>query len=140
MDLKHKVAAITALVCWGLAIIVGIIIHFTVGATWTLSFFLGFLTGLMTMGISIRGASRVAKKALDEDEDDVHPVKTNALYFLLRILLLVAIFAMVIFNQFVSNPDNPKFNVWASLIGYGMTKVVLIVVMLIMKGEVKESE
>ncbi len=143
MDENHKIAAIVAPICWLLGSIGGLILFFTLNkdirSAWTFSYVLGLLVGLLTMGISVKGATKVSKMAEDEDEAG-SPIKINMLYFLFRILLLAAIFTMVIVNQFVTNVENPDFNVWATLIGYILTKIVLLAVMLILKGKVKDNE
>ena len=43
-------------------------------------------------------------------------------------------------DQFVSNVSDPKFNVWATLIGYSVVKIVLIIVSLIKKGRVNKND
>lgn len=138
MNETQKISIIVTPVCWAIGLIVGLILYFTVSSVWALSFALGLLTALMNLSFTVRGS----KKMLDEIEREElgRPVRRNMMYFAFRLLLFVLVFGVVINDQFVSNVSDPKFNVWATLIGYSVVKVVLIVVSLIKKGRVNKDD
>ncbi len=140
MDETHKLAAIVAPISWIVGLVGWLILYFaldkSIRGAWSLSFVLGILTALLNLGLMVKGSKHIVDKACDPY---AHPVKVNMIYYLLRILLFAAIFAMVIFDQFVYNIDSPKFNVWATLIGYSSVKIILIIVYLVMKGKVRNE-
>lgn len=140
MDETHKLAAIVAPISWLVGLAGWLILFFSLNkdirSAWSLSYVLGILTALLNLGLMVKGSKHVADKATDPY---AHPVKINMLYYILRILLFSAIFAMVILDQFVYNADSPKFNVWATLIGYSIVKVILIIVYLVLKGKVRNE-
>lgn len=139
MDETHKLGAIVAPICWLVALVGALILYFTldkdIRSAWAFSYVLGILVGLLNLGLIVKGS----KHTIDIGKrDGEHPVKVNMIYFMLRTLVVVAIFTMVIFDQYVTNIEAPKFNVWSTLIGYAVSKIVLLAVMLILKGKVKE--
>lgn len=141
MDETHKLGAIVAPICWLIALIGGLILYFAldkdIRSAWTFSYVLGIFVGLLNLGLMVKGSKHTMKAA--QNDEDSHPVKINMIYFMLRLLVIVAIFAMVIVNQFVTDVEAPQFNVWSTLIGYCLTKVVLVSVMLILKGKVRNE-
>lgn len=138
MNETQKIAIIVTPVCWVIGLVTGLILYFTVSGVWALSFALGLLTGLMNLSFTVRGS----KKMLDEIEREElgRPVRRNMLYFAFRLIMFIAVFGVVINDQFVTNVSDPKFNVWATLIGYSVVKIVLITVSLIKKGKVKNDD
>lgn len=141
MDEIHKVGAITSVSCWILGLIGGLIMYFTINSAnrsaWVTSYVLGLCLGLLTMGIMIKGARKASKIASSDDGES--PTSTNIIYIFLRLLVVAAILAVVVFDQFIFSKDNPKFNIWATLIGYLLTKIALVVAYLIVKGKVKKE-
>lgn len=140
MDETHKLAAIVAPICWLLTILGAIILFFTLNKdirqAWTISYILGTQLGLINLGFMVKGARHMLNEV---NTYDGKPVKANLMYLFFRILVFTAIFSMVIVDQFIMNSDSPKFNVWSTLIGYVLVKVILITTMLIMKGKVKTN-
>ena len=138
MNETQKIAIIVTPVCWIIGLVTGLILYFAVSSVWALSFALGLLTGLMNLSFTVRGS----KKMLDEIEREElgRPVRRNMLYFAFRLIMFIAVFGVVINDQFVTNVSDPKFNVWATLIGYSVVKIVLITVSLIKKGKVKNDD
>lgn len=140
MDETHKLAAIVAPISWIIGLAGWLILFFALGkdirSAWSMSYVLGILTALLNLGLMVKGSKHIKDKATDPYS---HPVRINVIYYLFRILLFAAIFAMVIFDQFVYNADSPKFNVWATLIGYSIVKIILIIVYLVLKGKVRNE-
>lgn len=142
MNESQKLAAIVAPVCWILGLIGGLVLYFALGDNinkqWSFGYVLGILVSLLNLGFMVKGSKRLLKEV--DKEERGKPLRINMMYFFFRVLIFVAIFAMVIVDQFILNPDSPKFNVWATLIGYSTVKIVLLIVSLILKGRVKENE
>ena len=140
MDETHKLAAIVAPISWICGLIGFLILFFaldkSIRSAWSLSYVLGVLTALLNLGLLVKGSKHIQKNASNPYNNSV---KITVLYYIFRILIFAGIFSMVITDQFVFNPDTPKFNVWATLIGYSIVKIVLLTVVLIMKGKVKET-
>ena len=138
MNETQKISIIVTPICWVIGLIVGLVLYFTVSSVWALSFALGLLTALMNLSFTVRGS----KKMLDEIEREElgRPVRKNMMYFAFRLILFILVFGVVINDQFVSNVSDPKFNVWATLIGYSVVKIVLIIVSLIKKGRVNKND
>ena len=138
MNETQKISIIVTPICWAIGLIVGLVLYFTVSSVWALSFALGLLTALMNLSFTVRGS----KKMLDEIEREElgRPVRRNMMYFAFRLILFILVFGVVINDQFVSNVSDPKFNVWATLIGYSVVKIVLIIVSLIKKGRVNKND
>ena len=138
MNETQKIAIIVTPICWIIGLITGLILYFAVSSVWALSCALGLLTGLMNLSFTVRGS----KKMLDEIEREElgRPVRRNMLYFAFRLIMFIAVFGVVINDQFVINVSDPKFNVWATLIGYSVVKIVLITVSLIKKGKVNKDD
>lgn len=138
MNETQKISIIVTPICWAIGLIAGLILYFTISSVWALSFVLGLLTALMNLSFTVRGS----KKMLDEIEREElgRPVRRNMMYFAFRVILFILVFGVVINDQFVSNTSDPKFNVWATLIGYSVVKIVLILVSLIKKGRVNKND
>lgn len=100
---------------------------------WGKSFLLGAFTGLMNFGFFVKGSKKLERDAIEENG---FGLKRNVIYFFFRILVFVAIFALVITEQLM-NPENPSFHIIPTAIGYFMHLIVLLVVYIVfyIKGE-----
>lgn len=140
MDETHKLAAIVAPISWICALIGWLILFFALNkscrSAWSSSYVIGIMTGLLNLGLMVKGSKHIQKNALNPYNSSV---KVNVIYYILRVILFAAIFAMVITDQYIFNNEAPKFNVWATLIGYSIVKIVLLTVVLLMKGKVKNE-
>lgn len=140
MDETHKLAAIVAPISWICGLIGWLILFFTLNksirSAWSISYVIGIMTALLNLGLMVKGSKHIQKNALNPYNKSV---KVNILYYILRIILFTAIFAMIITDQYIFNSEAPKFNVWATLIGYSLVKIILLTVVLVMKGKVKNE-
>lgn len=140
MDETHKLAAIVAPISWIFGLIGWLILYFalddSISSAWSLSYVLGIVTSLLNLGLMVKASKHISNP---NSNPYAKPVRINILYYIARIILIIAIFTMVILDQLVFNVSNPKFNIWATLIGYLVVKIILIVVVLVLKGKVKKE-
>ena len=135
MKETHKISIIVVPISWALALIGGLTLYFAVSKAWSISFVLGVATALMNLGFTVKGGKQMLSEI--ERKELGKPLRRNMIYFIFRVLVFIAVFGVVINEQFIANPENPGFNVYATLIGYVLVKLVLIVVSVIMKGREK---
>lgn len=140
MDETHKLAAIVAPISWIFGLIGWLILYFalpkSINSAWALSYILGIVTALLNLGLMVKGSKHISKPNINPY---AKPVRINILYYIARVVLFTVIFAMVILDQLVFNASNPKFNIWATLIGYSVVKIILLLVVLVLKGKVKKD-
>ena len=134
MDEFHKVGIIVIPISWMIGLLGALALYFClnddINSIWTTSYVLGILTGLMNFGLTFLGGKGF-QKALTSPNSS--PIKTTVLSYFLRLLVASGVFLAVVFNQL---GDSPRFNVIPTLIGFSVTKVVWLIVMVVRKGKV----
>lgn len=128
MDDLTKFSVIVIPICWVIGIITCIVFYFAMPVDikwiWIKSFAVGLLTSLMCLGLMNRFAR---KMPASPDDNPTYP-KTMIIGYMLRLVLAGGVFAAVIVND--------GFSVIATLIGYLVVKVVIVIFVIIKKGEV----
>lgn len=122
-----KISIIVMPICWLITLVVVLVLYFGADKkVWALSYLLGMVTALMTLGLTMstgRGFINEVNKA------DGAPVRRTVLGYLLRIIIAGLVFAFIVREQVTS--DSPRFIIIPALIGYITEKVVFIIVSLI---------
>lgn len=124
----YKLSLILIPLTWVIGIITSLIFYFALHSdirwVWVRSYIIGLASGLLCFGIMVRTNKYMPK----DGNDKTNFRKITLLSYFMRFLLLAAIFAAIVFTD--------GLDPIPGLIGYGTLKVVLIVLLLIKKGDV----
>lgn len=102
-------------------------------------YLIGALVGLLNHGLMVKQAARIERFAnLDPEGKTLKPKRTAALWYFLRVLVFVGVFAVLAFRADLKNDPQGIWYIITALGGYLTLKVVLIICLIICRGKVKE--
>ena len=103
-------------------------------------YLIGALVGLMNHGLLLKQFYRIRRYAkLDPEGKTLNPKRTALIWFLLRVLVLAAVFAALIYKATPWTDSNGIWYIILAVIGYTTIKVIFIIFLLISKKKVIEE-
>ncbi len=103
-------------------------------------YLIGALVGLMNHGLLLKQSYRIERYAkLDPEGKTLNPKRTALIWFLLRVLVLAAVFAALIYKATPWTDSNGIWYIILAVIGYTTIKVIFIIFLLISKKKVIEE-
>ena len=103
-------------------------------------YLIGALVGLMNHGLLLKQSYRIERYAkLDPEGKTLNPKRTALIWFLLRVLVLAAVFAALIYKATPWTDSNGIWYIILAVIGYTTIKVIFIIFLLISKRKVIEE-
>lgn len=109
-------------------------------APW-MNYLIGIVVGLLTHGLFIKmNMNMVKKMELDPEGKIYDPRRASIINSLIRITLVVVVFAVVIFTADVNNNSNAVWEILCTFFGYLTFRIVMILCFIIFKEKEDDSE
>lgn len=103
-------------------------------------FLIGALVGLMNHGLMLKQSYRITRYAeLDPEGKTLNPKKTALIWYLLRVLVFVAVFVALVFKADIANDKMGIWYVVLALAGYLLTRIVFIIFLIIGRKKVDKE-
>lgn len=103
-------------------------------------FLIGALVGLMNHGLMLKQSYRITRYAeLDPEGKTLNPKKTALIWYLLRVLVFVAVFVALVFKADIANDKMGIWYVLLALAGYLLTRIVFIIFLIIGRKKVDKE-
>lgn len=102
-------------------------------------YLIGLMTALLNHGLLVKQSFQIERNAkLDPEGKQLKPKRTMMLWYFLRVLVFVGVFVSIAFKADLKNNSQGVWYFLTAFGGYMTLKAVLIVLVLIFKGKVKE--
>ena len=103
-------------------------------------FLIGALVGLMNHGLMLKQSYRITRYTeLDPEGKTLNPKKTALIWYLLRVLVFVAVFVALVFKADIANDKMGIWYVVLALAGYLLTRIVFIIFLIIGRKKVDKE-
>ena len=103
-------------------------------------FLIGSLVGLMNHGLMLKQSYRITRYAeLDPEGKTLNPKKTALIWYLLRVLVFVAVFVALVFKADVANDKMGIWYVVLALAGYLLCRIIFIIFLIIGRKKVDKE-
>ncbi len=103
-------------------------------------FLIGALVGLMNHGLMLKQSYRITRYAeLDPEGKTLNPKKTALIWYLMRVLVFVAVFVALVFKADVANDKMGIWYVVLALAGYLLCRIIFIIFLIIGRKKVDKE-
>jgi hypothetical protein len=103
-------------------------------------FLIGALVGLMNHGLMLKQSYRITRYAeLDPEGKTLNPKKTALIWYLMRVLVFVAVFVALVFKADVANDKMGIWYVVLALGGYLLCRIIFIIFLIIGRKKVDKE-
>ncbi len=103
-------------------------------------FLIGGLVGLMNHGLMLKQSYRMARYAeLDPEGKTLNPKKTALIWYLIRVLVFVAVFVVLIYKADIANDKMGIWYVVLALAAYLICRLIFIIFLIIGRKKVDKE-
>ena len=103
-------------------------------------FLIGSLVGLMNHGLMLKQSYRIQRYAeLDPEGKTLNPKKTALIWYMLRVLVFVAVFVALIYKADIANDKMGIWYVVLALAGYLLCRIIFIIFLIISRKKVDKE-